>query len=69
MSTESMSCQMTVKQLRLILHEAQENAAVALRLPAGYVSNPKFEVLVNLQIEDKGPIVLFTPRETMSFTT
>jgi len=62
MPNEPLPHQLTVKQLKHILEGAQEQAVVALRLPAGYKSHPELVVFVNLEVKITGPTVVVSPR-------
>ncbi|MGI4788867.1 MAG: hypothetical protein ACRYFS_08450 [Janthinobacterium lividum] len=65
MANEPLPHQMTVAQLRELLEDAQENAVVALRLPAGYTAASQIPTFVNLKVEGKttGPVLVLTPSE------
>ncbi len=67
MANESLPHQLTVKQLKPILESAQDKAVVCLRLPPGYAAHPELGALANLDAGDKGPIVTFTPQNTVPF--
>ena len=62
MANEPLPHQLTVRQLRHILEDAQGQAVVVLRLPAGYKAHMELTMFVDLEVDVAGPIVILSPR-------
>lgn len=67
MTNEPLAFQLTVRELRDALAQADENAIVAFALPAGFPSNPDFETLINVRLDRvRGPVVRLVPVRPMT---